>query len=178
MNIFYLHPDPQRCAEQHVDKHVVKMILEYAQLLSTAHRVLDGVATQGLSAAGRKSTRWLLPDAREAVLYAATHLKHPSAVWVRQSAANYQWLHELWQCLLAEYSFRYDKVHACQRLAEALSAAPTRCLSAGFSEPTPTMPDEFRVAGDSVQSYRNYYHGAKTPLFAWKKRPPPDWIRL
>ena len=43
MNIFYLHNDPQIAAQMHCDKHVVKMILEYAQLLSTAHHELDGV---------------------------------------------------------------------------------------------------------------------------------------
>ena len=46
MNIFYLHNDPKICAEMHNDKHCIKMILEYAQLLSTAHRVLDGTADQ------------------------------------------------------------------------------------------------------------------------------------
>ena len=42
MNIFYLHEDPIQNIKWHVDKHVVKMATEYAQLLSTAHRFLDG----------------------------------------------------------------------------------------------------------------------------------------
>ena len=53
MNIFYLHKDPKVCAEQHLDKHVVKMLIEYAQLMSTAHRMLDGVMYQGKTKAGR-----------------------------------------------------------------------------------------------------------------------------
>ena len=65
MNIFYLHSDPRTCAEYHCDKHVVKMILEYAQLLSTAHRILDGTMSVGLSKTGRKQTRYILPDDRE-----------------------------------------------------------------------------------------------------------------
>lgn len=69
MNIFYVHSDPVICAQQHVDKHVVKMILEYAQLMSTAHRILDGVETVGLSKSGRKAKRWVLPDEREDALY-------------------------------------------------------------------------------------------------------------
>jgi hypothetical protein len=60
MNIFYLHNDPEECAKQHNDKHVVKMILEYAQLLSTAHRVLDGHEVTELTAGGRKIRRWKL----------------------------------------------------------------------------------------------------------------------
>ncbi len=54
MNIFYLDSDPRICAQMHNDKHCVKMILEYAQLLSTAHRVIDGVLTVGVSDSGRK----------------------------------------------------------------------------------------------------------------------------
>lgn len=42
MNVFALDRDPYISASYHCDKHVVKMIVEYAQLLSTAHRVLDG----------------------------------------------------------------------------------------------------------------------------------------
>jgi hypothetical protein len=100
MNIFYVHPDPVICAQQHVDKHVVKMILEYAQLLSTAHRVLDGSISVGVSDKGRKKTSYKLADDRDAVLYSATHLNHPSAKWARHSLANYQ--HR--QCVLLNIS--------------------------------------------------------------------------
>ena len=95
MNIFYVHEDAATCAQQHVDKHVVKMILEYAQLLSTAHRVLDGQETEGLSPSGRKQKIWKLPDERDDVLYKATHMNHPSAKWARHSVHNYMWLFKL-----------------------------------------------------------------------------------
>jgi hypothetical protein len=72
-----------------VDRHVVKMILESAQLLSTAHRVLDGVAVIGGKLGGRKKTEWVLDDARQDVLYKATHMNHPSAIWARKSVENY-----------------------------------------------------------------------------------------
>jgi hypothetical protein len=176
MNIFYLNADPQLCAEQHVDKHVVKMIVEYAQLLSTAHRLLDGVETLSVSASGRNIKRWQLPDQRDALLYHATHKQHPSAFWTRASTANYQWLYRLFVCLLTEYSFRYNKIHASTRLMQALQSAPIHSSDTAFTEPTPTMPDAYKVVGDSVQSYRNYYQGAKRHLFAWKNRPIPDWI--
>ena len=68
MNIFYLHNDPRTCAEMHLDKHVVKMILEYAQLLSTAHRVINGTVVVGLSKTGRKQTRYVLPDHLDSIL--------------------------------------------------------------------------------------------------------------
>ena len=93
MNIFYLSNDPAECARFHNDRHVIKMILETSQLLSTAHRVLDGTLSVGRSASGRKKTSYVLMDQREPVLYSATHINHPSAIWVRQSYANYVWLY-------------------------------------------------------------------------------------
>ena len=74
MNIFYLHNDPRTCAEMHLDKHVVKMILEYAQLLSTAHRVLDGTQSIRQSKTGRKQTWYFINDYRDDLLYNATHI--------------------------------------------------------------------------------------------------------
>jgi len=106
MNIFYLDHDVRKCAEMHNDKHVVKMILEYAQLLSTAHRVLDGILSTGISVSGRKRTVYVLADNLDAVLYSATHVNHPSAIWVRQSDKNYDWLFGLFQALMDEYTYR------------------------------------------------------------------------
>ena len=89
MNVFYLDKDPVTCAKMHVDKHVVKMIVEYAQLLSTAHRVLDGNESIELSKNGRKIKRYRFDDNyKEATYYLACHINHPSAVWVRQSSLN------------------------------------------------------------------------------------------
>ena len=106
MNIFYLDRDPERAAQYHCDKHVVKMILESAQLLSTAHRVLDGVMVGGKSKTGRNVKRWSLNNEFDSVYYSASHINHPSAVWVRTSPMHYIWLHNLFNFLLEEYTFR------------------------------------------------------------------------
>lgn len=177
MNIFYLHNDPKICAEMHVDKHCVKMILEYAQLLSTTHRYLDGILSTGLSKSGRKQQRYVLSDDREHILYSATHINHPSAVWVRQSEQNYRWLFTLFCELLKEYTYRYGKLHACERLVTTLGRPPKNIdMDKSFTEPTPAMPDHYKVAGDSIQSYKNYYLGDKTRMFSWKNRQTPSWI--
>lgn len=176
MNIFYLHNDPRTCAQQHVDKHCVKMILEYAQLLSTAHRVLDGTLSTTLSDTGRKRQTYSLADARDGVLYSATHINHPSAVWVRQSSTNYKWLYSLFVELMAEYTHRYGKVHATDRLAYELAKLPKNIPQGSFTEPTPAMPDEYKVNGDSIQSYKNYYLGDKKRMFSWKNRETPSWV--
>lgn len=180
MNVFYLHADPGACARQHADRHVVKMILEYAQLLSTAHRVLDGVETVRVSAVGRKGKVLALSDARDGILYKATHINHPSARWVRHSICNYQWLFSLWTALLSEYTYRYGKVHASARLIDALRTPPAQISTTEpFSAPWRVMPEEYKeprsTTDYTVKSYRNYYNGAKTALFSWTNREPPRW---
>lgn len=178
MNIFYLDHNPQVCAQMHVDKHCVKMILETAQLLSTAHRIIDGVETAGVSPSGRKQKRWVLPDQRNDVLYSATHINHPSAVWCRKNASNYKWLHSLLIELCAEYTYRYGKVHKCQEtgLVDALGTVPNNIQPGEFTQPTPAMPDQYKIPGNSIQSYHNYYNGEKQRMFAWKKRDVPRFI--
>ena len=178
MNIFYLNETPKQCAEEHLDKHCVKMILEYAQLLSTAHRVLDGTPYKQKSPKAKTVQRYMLPKPREDVLYKACHINHPSAVWVRQSQQNYIWLANLLVALCEEYTYRYGKTHKVVRdgLCYALlNVIPTNIPDKPFTEPTPAMPDDVKVINDSLASYRNYYIKNKTHLANWKNRPVPSW---
>ena len=162
MNIFYLDNNQSICAKYHVDKHVVKMILEYAQLLSTAHRVLDD--------------QQLDPDMGLSI-YKLTHKNHPSTIWVRKSASNYRWLYEMWISLMDEYTYRYGKQHASGRLIDYLVNLPKNISTVGvFTEPTPAMPEEYMVPADSIQSYRNYYIKDKIHLHNWKQREVPSFI--
>lgn len=178
MNIFALHLDPKVCAQMHVDKHVVKMILEYSQLLSTAQRVLDGKEYVD-SSSGRRIKRWKLADASaDQFVYKATHINHPSAIWARESKANYQWLASLLVELCKEYTYRYGKVHKCEEIGMVkwfVRNVPRNISSKPFTQPTPAMPEHHRVKGDSVQSYRNYYVGDKQRMASWKSRPVPEW---
>lgn len=180
MNIFYLHNDVDKCAMMHNDKHCVKMILEYAQLLSTAHRVLDGTITIGLSKTGRKVKRYVLPDDRDSILYSATHINHPSAVWVRQSNNNYTWLSAMLEALSSEYTYRYGKQHKCSKigLIGNLMRLPNNIPIDKFTQPTPAMPEDVKIAGDSIASYRNYYIKNKTHLAKWKNRDIPQWYNV
>ena len=178
MNVFYLDSDPIRCATYHNDKHVVKMILESAQLLSTAHRLLDnfGIVTyKGPN--GRNRSDHLLPDdIKNQLLYRVTHKNHPSAVWCRSSNENYDWLYRLFIALGDEYTYRYGGTHKCiSTLALHLEEAPREIPLVGFNEPPPAMPDIYKVDGDSVASYRNYYIGEKHKMAKWSKRGQPFW---
>jgi hypothetical protein len=183
MNIFYLDRDAKTAAQYHCDKHVVKMIIEYAQLLSTAHRVLDGNQYFGLTANGRKINRWKLDDARELILYKASHVNHPSAVWVRQSNEHYQWLWNLASELCQEYRYRYsgdtDKQHKTSLVLQSLSIGPNQIPRTGlFSEPPQAMPEDAKIPGDSISAYRNYYRMYKARFATWKNRAIPEWYSI
>lgn len=181
MNIFYLHRDPETCAQMHNDKHVVKMILEYAQLLSTAHRVIDGVEEQALSKSGRKQKVWRLSDDREQHVYKASHINHPSAKWTRHGEQNYRWLFTMWSHLLEEYTYRYGKQHASERLLPYLARLPKNInMEERYTAPWRAMPDEFKVDRSipdyTIESYRAYYLGAKVKMCRWTNRPMPQWF--
>ena len=165
MNIFYLDPRPDTAAEMHCDKHCVKMILEYAQMLSTAHRVLDGDDVH--------------PD-----LYKIAHKNHPSTIWTRSSSQHYDWLFRLFRTVSAEYSIRYGlvndindtfKVHkSWEKLGKILETAPKNIVDNGWTDPPQCMPDHCKKP-DTVDAYRNYYLQEKAGFAKWNYTNQPKW---
>jgi len=182
MNVFYLHPVPKTCAEMHLDKHVVKMPIEYAQLLSTSHRVLDGVMYIGQTKTGRKATRYLLKDGREHVLYMASHMKHPDELWIQQSSGNYEFVYKLFCALCDEYTHRYGRVHETDRkLRDALSRLPDNIPVGPMTAPPQCMPDYCKADSSdkfdaTITAYKNYYINEKASFAKWTKRPDPQWF--
>jgi hypothetical protein len=155
MNIFFLDENPKLSAKYHVDKHVVKMILETAQLLCGVHHATDQVTDQ--------------------VPYKLSHKNHPCAIWARESLSNYLYLCELGLELGKEYTYRYGKRHKSIEVIEWCIVNKPNIPDIGFTKPAMAMPDEFKV--DSVvESYRNYYMGAKSDLASWKNREKPFWF--
>ena len=177
MNIFYLHEDPQTCAQMHHDKHVVKMILETAQLLSTAHRVIDGEMYEDKTNNGRKIKRWRLEDVeKENTLYKATHINHPSNVWARETEANYNWLYKLFIHLGLEYTYRYGKVHeSIRKLSVKLSQPPKNIKQAAMTKMPQAMPDEYKNES-SIEAYRTYYINEKKNQSKYTNRGIPTWL--
>ena len=180
MNIFLLHENPTICAEMHCDKHVVKMVIEYAQLMSTAHRVIDGDMYESKTAAGRRIKRWLHPNSNmENVLYKASHINHPDGLWVRSSDANYNYLYNLWCRLCEEYTHRYGRTHLTEeKLKDLLRFPPSNIQHASMADlhglPL-AMPDD--VKGRSVvKSYRRYYKKYKMPFARYTKRETPEFM--
>jgi hypothetical protein len=156
MNIFFLSEDPYEAARMQCDKHVVKMILESAQLLSTAHRILDG------------DDKGVLPDFRQDLFYKATHRNHPSAKWARESVENYNWLVDHFDGLLSEYTHRYDKIHATSRMLYDIQSPPKALEVWDWTTPPCCMPDECKI-GSFVDSYREYYRVHKAPICKWTR---------
>lgn len=179
MNVFYLDPDPEICAQMHIDKHVVKMTLEYGQLLSTAHRLLDGHQWHDTTPRGRIIRRWYMDDPMmESTLYLAAHWNHPSAKWARVNEENYKWLYRLFVCVAKEYTYRYGKVHKTARVLEDILESPPANIEKGsFFEPYPAMAQypHCIVENDSITSYRNFYYEDKKDFSVWTKREKPFW---
>jgi hypothetical protein len=160
-----------------VDKHVVKMILESAQLLSTAHRVLDGREKAGKTETGRNVKRWELYDDRDEIIYQATHINHPSAVWTRMSIENYNWLVEHFFALIHEYNYRYGKTHKCYgEISYKLATPPKNLESYDMTEMPSCMDEKYIISNDPIINYRNYYKVGKVSIHSWKNRTPPEWI--
>jgi hypothetical protein len=177
MNVFALHKDPQVAAEMHCDKHVVKMIIEYAQLMSTAHRVLDGELYVDKTANNRRIKRWSLPHQHmEDVVYKASHVNHPSGIWTRTSNENYNYLFAMWQALCKEYTLRYGKLHLTQQKLEYILCLEPVNIPKGPLTPMPqAMPDDAKMP-NVVDAYRNYYNMYKQHFAKWTNRQTPEWF--
>lgn len=173
MNIFVLHEDPYVAASWAIAKHVVKMPLESAQMLCTAHRVLDGEEYTELSPGGRNMKRWRLPDDRDEVLYKAAYVNHPCSVWMRESSGNYEWAIDHWCGQLDEYTRRYGKEHKSGQMLPWLAKVPNNIAQSAMTPFAQAMPDKYKNEC-AVKAYRDYYLGDKAHLFEKGYHPP--WI--
>ena len=178
MNIFYLHENPIQNAKWHIDKHIVKMPIEYAQLLSTAHRLLDGEMYLGKTANGRNIKRWRLDDEREDILYKASHINHPSALWVRESIENYYQMFKLYMATLAEFTNRYGKIHGASKPSVFLMRPPLNIPCVKRTEIPQCMPDYCKVKGNPIKAYRNYYINEKESFATWKNKEILQWFKM
>lgn len=183
MNIFILDTDPVKAAQLQCDKHVVKMVLESAQMLSTAHRVLDGKPSKIPSKSGKTTVKaWVLSDHREELLYNAVHVNHPCTVWTTESAANYTWHYNHFVALASEYEYRYGKKHkSFVDLADILCATPNNIPltpATQFKLAMGAAPECINTK-DPVGSYRAFYQ-TKQDRFSmtWSKRTIPEWFKV
>lgn len=199
MNIFILGESPKDSAIFQHDRHVVKMILESCQMLSTASLIDDK----------------LLPLLEELDIsydsfYKSTHMNHPCNVWLRESRANFVWLTIHLDALLVEYQHRFPgRVHKCSDLRYIFAGMSARiadlphfkskhriagfyscdssgnlCVNPAIQEyaaqhtPFPVCMAESYQLATAVDSYRNYYVQCKIRQdhVKWTNRPVPFWL--
>ena len=180
MNVFVLNKDPVIAAQEHCDKHVVKMIIESAQMLSTAHRMLDGKAEKRRSVSGKTIQQYYaLSDDRENVLYKAVHKYHPCTVWTMETLENYRWHWKLFDALCDEYTYRYGKVHKTdQILRKELFDAPATIPNGKLTKfPLAMKSNPECMFEDPVKSYKAFYKTKQERFkMAWSKRATPLWF--
>ena len=175
MNIFVLDRDPIQAAKYMCDKHVVKMILESCQLLSTAHRVLDGTKIEAITPKNRKYTRYIMDGNLENFLYKSTMINHPCSIWCRESSINYKWLATHAVELIHQYGSRYGKIHASEELTNWLyNNFPKNIQKAHLTTFVLAMPDQYKCS-NAVLSYQNYYINEKYRFAKWKDGNIPFW---
>jgi hypothetical protein len=155
MQIFILDRDPKKAALMHNNKHVVKMVTESCQLLCSVHH---------------------LTGDRTDIPYRLSHKHHPCAVWARESYSNYVWLLDLTRALLDEYTHRYNKKHACERVYEWCTLNLPNIKDKGLTDFAQAMPEQYRNK-DAVKAYRNFYIGEKLHFCHYKNREIPNWLQ-
>ena len=173
MNLFFLDTDPQKCAEYHCDKHVVKMLLEIVQMLFTAHHILG--------------------TDKELLAYKPIkNIKHPMCIWICINVENYNYSVQLALCLAQEYTYRYSKVHSCEKHAKWLSenipcfnnyevnysvkAFISKNTIGNLTQVPLCMPEDSLSDFDTIKSYRKYYLIHKKYFARWTFREIPRWF--
>ena len=154
MNVFYTNSNPITCAYDHCSVHVNKMIIEYAQILSTAHHFFD--------------------KNNNKQIYKATHVNHPSVIWARQSKSNYFWLFTLYKELCYIYYLHSGKQHKSSLILNELKIPPDLLPDSKFTEPPLAMPDEFK-SNDTVHSYRLYIISKYNDWVSRERKIKVDW---
>ncbi len=188
MNTFILSYDAEEAARYHCNKHVVKMILESAQMLCTAHWLhLLKSKEKELSNFKRikDAQSWLYENTDKELQppYKMTHTRHPCTLWTSNNVANYSWQLRLLENLLLEFKRRYGKIHKTQDHLKWLKKNLPIDISEGYIDDFPVcMKENFKVYKDCgtidvVASYRNYYIKDKVRFAKWEPRAKtPGWF--
>lgn len=184
MNLFVLSECPVEAAQLQCNAHVNKMIVESAQMLSTAHRMLDGTPIKGPSKSGKRtSTHYIHPDPKlDHILYKAVHYHHPCTVWTMTSTGNYDWHYKHFIALSEEFQFRYGNEHKSYRILKDILNNHPKNLPEGPQTDWPLAMGsnpECMFEGDAVRSYRAFYQTKQERFkMVWSKRSVPGWFEV
>lgn len=184
MNLFILSTDPKEAAKAHVDKHVVKMILEACQMLYSAHWVAahPELLLQKSAVAISRAQKLLAPPPSMATApalgYRPVHLHHPCTKWIRASKANYIWACQLAEAIGDEYTFRYCKEHRCMEHVRWLLNNPPTIPELSLQPFAIAMKKEYKISDDPIECYHHYYKTSKKErgLLHYTKREIPGFL--
>lgn len=155
MQIFVLDKDPEKSARILCNKHVVKMIVESAQILSTVHHLYD--------------------SKYKTLVYKKTHEKHPCVLWAGESKQNYIWLLKHLDALLEEYEYRYNKNHKTDEIIKYLNKLPPKIPNTKLTPFAQVLPEKYKQK-NTIKAYREFYKNEKRYFAKWTKRLPPKWF--
>jgi hypothetical protein len=184
MNLFILSSDPVAAAQAHVDKHVVKMILEACQMLYSAHWVVaypELLENKSAIAVSRAQKLLTIPESMLSAPtqgYRPVHLHHPCTRWIRASKGNYEWACRLAAAIGDEYTYRYGKEHGCMKHVLWLSANPPEFKETMLQPFAIAMKKEYKISEDAIECYRHYYRTSKEErgLIHYTKREKPTFL--
>jgi hypothetical protein len=183
MNIFYLDENPQLAAQYHCDKHILKMPLETCQILASGFYALHGITSKKVYVEKQEYIKEIcktfprLDSENKPHPYGIGFMNHPSTVWARTSRENYLYTLCLGKSLCQEFTYRYGKIHACEKAADWFfeKFQDLQFPSHDFTTPYRAMPSDCHLE-NPVDSYRCYYIKYKN-FATWKKRDVPAWYR-
>jgi len=186
LNVLYFSDDPVEAARMHCDKHVSKMLIETAQILSTvwhASALAEEHSTQVVldwgwhtDATPYRELKHLISTVADNRVYAPKYPAHPSVHWAALYGGNYDWLYRLGMALLDEYTYRFDRIHACTPVLRALEVVPPslRATLDTWCDAPAIVPSEY-LSDDVSECYKSYYRKEKLGPLIYTRRTPPDW---
>lgn len=181
MNIFVLDKNIKKCAKYHCDKHVIKMILEYTQMLSTNVRLCLGIpGCFFIEKKGLVEYKFVLPEEQKEKkkIFLIAYINHPCTKWVGQSKENFSWLLRLTKELLKEYTYRYNKKHKTEEVIKTIETLSGYLYfpKKGLTEHALAIPEKYKTE-KAVTSYRLFYINEKKRFATWKRRRIPKWYK-
>jgi hypothetical protein len=157
VNFFYLDKDPKKCAEYYCNKHVLKIPIEIAQILSKIHHVLKS---------GIDYTQIYI----NSIVVKNTIGPY---LWTIESYDNYIWTCKLGLELINEFKLRYNRdAHKTESVLQFLLNNPPKLPKIGITKFRGTNKfDMFQyISNDPIVCARYAYAELKCDNDSWSGR--------
>lgn len=183
MNIFILHEDPKIAAQQHCERHVLKMIIEHTQMMAAAYYHTLGISRKKEILENEEKVHNLFrgfprkDENGKENPYKISHVNHPCTVWTRESLTNFYWLLDCTKAMCEEFTYRYSGKHSVEAIIDWMYENPPKLEDIGLTPFAQAMPD-FYKGNNAIEAYHKYYAFKTTYMKVnWKleERIPSWW---